>query len=160
ATPMAAAVEDPHVTFATFKPTESAGLRRLAEDADALLVQGFTLAQFPFLKTLHVPLIGDLYCPFTLQHLEQMRARASATGAAAADALAAAQREAAGVLGVQNDQLRDGDYFICASEAQRDFWIGTLHSHGRINPLTYADDPTLRRLIDVVPFGLPEESVT
>jgi glycosyltransferase involved in cell wall biosynthesis len=160
ATPMAAAVEDPHVTFATFSPTEAAGLRRLAEDADVLLVQGFTLAQFPFLETMHVPLIVDLYCPFTLEHLEQMRARGAAAGSAAADALAAAQRDAAGVLGVQNDQLRDGDYFICASEAQRDFWIGTLHSHGRINPLTYADDPTLRRLIDVVPFGLPEESVT
>jgi glycosyltransferase involved in cell wall biosynthesis len=60
------------------------------------------------------------------------------------------------VLGVQNDQLLDGDYFICASEAQRDFWIGALHTQGRVNPLTYGDDPTLRRLIDVVPFGVPE----
>ena len=60
------------------------------------------------------------------------------------------------MLGVQNAQLDHGDFFICASEAQRDFWIGALHSRGRINPLTYADDPTLRRLIDVVPFGLPD----
>ena len=61
------------------------------------------------------------------------------------------------ILAVQNAQLDAGDFFICASEAQRDFWIGTLHSRGRINPRTYADDPTLRRLIDVVPFGLPDE---
>jgi GT2 family glycosyltransferase/glycosyltransferase involved in cell wall biosynthesis len=150
ATPFPSSLEDARVTFATFQPQDPAGLRRLAEDADVLLVQGFTLAQYPFLKTLHVPVIVDLYCPFTLEHLEQLRARQTNS--------AAAQQDAAGVLGVQNDQLRDGDFFICASEAQRDFWIGTLHSHGRINPLTYADDPTLRRLIDVVPFGLSEES--
>jgi GT2 family glycosyltransferase/glycosyltransferase involved in cell wall biosynthesis len=150
ATPFPSSLEDPLVTFATFQPSEPAGLRRLAEDADVLLVQGFTLAQYPFLKALHLPVIVDLYCPFTLEHLEQLRSRQTDS--------TAAQQDAAGVLGVQNDQLRDGDFFICASEAQRDFWIGTLHSHGRINPLTYGDDPTLRRLIDVVPFGLAEES--
>jgi glycosyltransferase involved in cell wall biosynthesis len=151
ATPTAAEVEDTRVTFATFTAGDHASLRRIAEDADVLLVQGFTLSQYPFLKSLHVPVIVDLYCPFTLEHLEQLRARGSAPEAL---------RDAAGVLGVQNDQLRDGDFFLCASEAQRDFWIGALHSHGRINPLTYAEDPTLRRLIDVVPFGLPEESAT
>jgi glycosyltransferase involved in cell wall biosynthesis len=75
--------------------------------------------------------------------------------------------DAAGVLAVQNTQLVLGDFFICASERQRDFWIGALHTAGRINPRTYAPDPTLRSLIDVVPFGvadaridrLPRESV-
>jgi len=48
-----------------------------------------------------------------------------------------------------------GDLFICASEHQRDFWLGTLLAAGRVNTVTYAQDPTLRRLIDVVPFGIP-----
>ena len=60
-------------------------------------------------------------------------------------------------LNVQNTQLALGDFFLCASERQRDFWIGALHTAGRINPQTYAADPTLRSLIDVVPFGLPDE---
>jgi GT2 family glycosyltransferase/glycosyltransferase involved in cell wall biosynthesis len=160
ATPMPAAIDEPLVTFATFSPADAGGgLRRLAEDADVLLVQGFTLVQYPFLKTMHVPVIVDLYCPFTLEHLEQTRSRIAATSSTppSQEALIATQHAAASVLGVQNDQLRDGDFFLCASEAQRDFWIGALHSHGRLNPLTYDDDPTLRRLIDVVPFGLPEE---
>ncbi len=49
-----------------------------------------------------------------------------------------------------------GDFFICASERQRDWWLGLLEANGRINPYTFGEDPSLRRLIDVVPFGLPE----
>ncbi|MGD8738486.1 MAG: glycosyltransferase family 4 protein [Anaerolineae bacterium] len=55
-----------------------------------------------------------------------------------------------------NRQYVVGDYFICSSERQRDWWLGLLEAHGRINPWTFGDDPSLRRLIDVVPFGLPE----
>ena len=51
-------------------------------------------------------------------------------------------------------QLRRGDFFICANERQRDLWIGMLTTLGRVNHATYASDRTLRRLIDVVPFGL------
>ena len=84
-----------------------------------------------------VPIVVDLYCPFTIEHLEQTRGRAAAGDAAVDD-------EAAGFLGVLNAQIDQGDFFICASEVQRDFWIGALHSRGRINPRTYAADPTLR----------------
>jgi GT2 family glycosyltransferase len=156
ATPGVTEVDDSRCTFATYDPNDPSGLKRLAEDADVLLVQGFTLVKFPFLKAMHLPIIVDLYCPFTLEHLEQTRARLAAGADPQGERLAAVQREATGVLGVQNEQLIDGDFFVCASEAQRDFWIGTLHAQGRINPLTYGDDPTLRRLIDVVPFGLSE----
>jgi glycosyltransferase involved in cell wall biosynthesis len=48
-----------------------------------------------------------------------------------------------------------GDFYICASERQRDWWLGLLEANGRINPLTHAADPSLRRLIDVAPYGLP-----
>jgi len=50
-----------------------------------------------------------------------------------------------------------GDFFICASERQRDWWLGLLEAHGRINPYTFGEDPSLRKLVDIVPFGLPEE---
>jgi glycosyltransferase involved in cell wall biosynthesis len=50
-----------------------------------------------------------------------------------------------------------GDFFICASERQRDWWLGVLEASGRVNPYTFGEDPSLRRLIDVVPFGLAEE---
>ena len=143
-------VRDAQVTIAGFDPAHPGSLRRLAEDADVIFVQGFALALYPFLTALMVPIVVDLYCPFTIEHLEQTRGRAAAGDAAVND-------EAAGFLGVLNAQIDQGDFFICASEVQRDFWIGALHSRGRINPRTYAADPTLRRLIDVVPFGLPDD---
>jgi glycosyltransferase involved in cell wall biosynthesis len=34
--------------------------------------------------------------------------------------------------------------------------LGQLEACGRINPATYAADPSLRSLVDVVPYGLPE----
>ncbi len=48
--------------------------------------------------------------------------------------------------------------FLCATERQRDMWLGFLAARGRINSKGYADDPDGRDLIDVVPFGIPEEA--
>ena len=149
-TPSVPEIEDDRCTIAPYTYSDPSALKRLAEQADVLIVQGFTLSRFPFLTGLDVPIVVDLYCPFTLEHLEMTRTHADRSTVAA---------DAAGVLEVQNDQLRHGDFFICASEQQRDFWLGTLHTAGRLNPLTYADDPTLRRLIDVVPFGVPSAPI-
>jgi glycosyltransferase involved in cell wall biosynthesis len=46
---------------------------------------------------------------------------------------------------------------MCASEKQRDFWLGSLASAGRLNPRVYDEDESLRSLIDVVPFGLSDD---
>lgn len=48
-----------------------------------------------------------------------------------------------------------GDFFFCASERQRDWMLGILEAMGRLNLHTYGEDHTLRRLVDVVPTGLP-----
>jgi glycosyltransferase involved in cell wall biosynthesis len=53
--------------------------------------------------------------------------------------------------------LSTGDAFLCASERQRDLWLGLLTALGRVNIDAYTADPTLRSLIDVVPFGLESE---
>lgn len=52
-------------------------------------------------------------------------------------------------------QYQLGDFYICASERQRDWWLGLLEASGRINPATVQTDLSLRKLLDVVPFGLP-----
>jgi glycosyltransferase involved in cell wall biosynthesis len=53
-----------------------------------------------------------------------------------------------------NRQYLRGDFYLCASERQRDWWLGLLEASGRINPLTYAADPSLRNLVDLAPYGL------
>jgi glycosyltransferase involved in cell wall biosynthesis len=54
-------------------------------------------------------------------------------------------------------QLQRGDYFLCASERQRHFYLGQLTTLGRVNPDSYRDDPHLDRLLGVVPFGIPDD---
>lgn len=125
--------------------TDGQALAHLAEQADVILVSGYLLHKFPFLKTTGKPLVVDIYDPFILENLEIHSVRPLP--------------EQAGIhtinLRVLNELLQIGDFFICASEKQRDYWLGMLAAEGRINPYTYNDDRSLRRLVDVVSFGLP-----
>ncbi|GIV84188.1 MAG: hypothetical protein KatS3mg052_1195 [Candidatus Roseilinea sp.] len=50
--------------------------------------------------------------------------------------------------------------FLAATERQRDWWLGMLAAAGRINPLTYRADPTLRQLVNVLPYGLSDDPPT
>lgn len=139
----------PGVTGATYRFGDEGSLRRIVAGAGAVLIQGFTLHKFRFLDTLDVPLIVDLYCPFQLENLERMRLVGAPTGDR--------QAVAAFDLRALVEQLRRGDFFLCANDRQRDLWIGMLMALGRVAPSVYAADPDLRRLIDVVPFGLPAD---
>ncbi len=127
--------------------TPGQSLRQAAEQAATLVVQGLVLAHYPFLAAVDRPIVIDIYDPFVLENLA---ARAHQTRPTRV-------RSHWSDLEALVGQLRRGDFFICASERQRDYWLGLLTALGRINPATYDDDHTLRRLIDVVPFGLPED---
>lgn len=122
-------------------------LKELVGWCDVFICQGFILHHFPFLKDANKPIVVDIYDPFTLEFLELFKYKELH------------EREVLNTanLGVLNDQLLAGDFFICASEKQRDYWIGMLCSLNRINPSTYDRDKTLRSFIEVVPFGLPSK---
>jgi glycosyltransferase involved in cell wall biosynthesis len=49
-----------------------------------------------------------------------------------------------------------GDAFICASERQRDLWLGALGQAGRLDLELLARDPRADRLMGVVPFGVDD----
>jgi glycosyltransferase involved in cell wall biosynthesis len=55
---------------------------------------------------------------------------------------------------------RTGTSFVCASERQRDMWLGFLAAARRLRSQDHAEDPELKSLIDVVPFGVPDEPPT
>lgn len=114
---------------------------------DAFLVSGHMLYNLPELKDLAIPMIVDLWAPFLLENLEVF------AGGTLESQMAMHRRSVA----VANEQLEAGDFFVCASEKQRDFWLGTLATNLRLNPYGYAHDPTFYRLIAVVPYGLPSE---
>jgi glycosyltransferase involved in cell wall biosynthesis len=121
-------------------------LRELATKADCTIVSGLTLARYPFLRHASPVLVVDIYDPFVLENLQLFADQGMNLRLEDHQRLARAM----------NNQLLQGDFFICASEEQRDYWLGMLSALGRINPYTYDADPTLRALIDVVPFGLPD----
>ena len=123
---------------------DAAALQDVARSADVVLIQGYTLRRYPFLADLPAVLVADLYDPWLFENLQLHRDQA------------AADRKLAGDASVINDLLDRCDFFICASERQRDYWLGMLAGRGRLEAGIYARDASLRSLIDVVPFGLPE----
>jgi glycosyltransferase involved in cell wall biosynthesis len=126
---------------------QKSDLRPNAEDADVIVLHGPILHFHPYLRELDLPLAVDLYVPNLLEGLVWHDQDDW-------DQWIPAYEE---YLRLQLDLLRAGDFFFCASERQRDYWLGWLHAQKRINPHTYRQDPTLRKLIDVIPFGLPAE---
>ena len=124
-----------------------AELRALVADADVVITLGSIPVIYPFLSQAGVPLVIDMYDPFLLAYLN--------TGADRPPGERLALIEEHRYIHIC--QGRIGDFYICASEKQRDYWLGQLTVLGRLNPYTHDDDRTLRRLIDVVPFGLPSE---
>jgi glycosyltransferase involved in cell wall biosynthesis len=146
ATPAVRDMRSSDITLVTYDRGAGAPLGELASQASVVIASGYLLRRYPTLVQADTPLVVDVYDPFVLENLEIHASKPPD------EQIAIHQSN----LKVLAEQLRLGDFFLCASETQRDFWLGVLLASGRVNPLTLSDDPTLRRLIDVVPFGLPE----
>ncbi|MGH3836289.1 MAG: glycosyltransferase [Pseudonocardiaceae bacterium] len=112
--------------------------------AQLVVLQGHVLEQIPSLKTSNHLVVADIYDPMHLEQLEQTRDLGDDRRAQVVDA----------VTSVLSTQLRRGDFFLCASERQRHFWLGHLAAIGRLSPTVYDADPTTRSLLAVAPFGL------
>lgn len=131
----------------TLSPTTIPSFRDDLGDCDIVIVQGFLLQTFPWLTNSKHHLVVDLYDPFHLESLEVEKNKP----------LTQRRHSLGYAINELDVQIRGGDFFICASERQRDFWLGQLASVGRITPELYDRDSTLRLLIDSAPFGIAEE---
>jgi GT2 family glycosyltransferase/glycosyltransferase involved in cell wall biosynthesis len=114
---------------------------------DVLIFQGNLMRQHAVLRDTKKIVVTDIYDPFHLEVLEQAR------NLDPPRRLLAVQSS----TDVLNEQLRRGDFFLCASEKQRDFWLGQLAAVGRINPATYDRGENLEGLLAVAPFGVTDE---
>ncbi|MCS6842632.1 MAG: glycosyltransferase family 4 protein [Roseiflexus sp.] len=124
---------------------DSASLAEFIRQADVILANGFLLEPHPELADVRQPLILDLYDPTLLENIERFR-HAS---------LPERQDRTRRDIALLNRQLAAGDLFLCATERQRDLYLGALMAAGRITPERVDADPLLRNLVAVVPFGLP-----
>jgi glycosyltransferase involved in cell wall biosynthesis len=124
-------------------PSDHRSMWPLVRDHDVVVAQ--FLPPETMLKAADSPVrtIYDLYDPFHLENLAREPARTTA-----------------GRLNVRVTELalelalRTGDSFLCASEKQRDLWLGALGALGRLDRDGYLHDPSFREFIAVVPFGL------
>jgi GT2 family glycosyltransferase len=114
------------------------------EWADVIFFQGYALHHFTTLQKSNKIMVVDLYDPMHLEQLEQARDAGDVGW----------RNQVQSTTEVLNAQLERGDFFLCASERQRLFWIGQLAALGRINPDNYLADDNLNKLIAIAPFGM------
>jgi glycosyltransferase involved in cell wall biosynthesis len=130
-----------------YHPQDPTGLRRALDGVGVVV----TLPQWPpvmrALRRSGATLIFDLYVPQPLETIGGFPG--------ARRALRSTMTEFA--IDRFVEALRLGDRFICATEKQRDLWLGVMLSERLIGLDRYDADPSLRSIIDVVPFGLPTE---
>lgn len=140
--PLASGV--PTVAYPVHDP---AALKPLIAAADTVV----THPQWPvvtgWLGKASARVIFDLYDPETFETLELFSSRPAVV------------RRLMGQLTLDrlHDALRTGHHFMCASEKQRDLWIGAMLALRMIDPSAYDNDPSLRSVIDKVPFGAPAD---
>lgn len=134
-----------HEGFDVVDATDS-NLRGLVNWSDIIVFQGALLSTHPWIAKTNKIIVADVYDPMHLETLEQQKH------------IPAGIRfvETMDIVAVFNEQLARADFMLCASEKQRDLWLGQLAAVGRLNPRTYDRDTSLRSLIDVVPFGIQE----
>ena len=114
-------------------------------EADVVVAQSLPLGLIRSLRRTGAKLVYDLYAPALVEAAANIAAeRGDRSRKVGYDEVVATTRVA----------LLLGDAFLCASERQRDHWLGALAALGRLSPEVYADDPALHSLVAVVPFGL------
>jgi glycosyltransferase involved in cell wall biosynthesis len=114
-------------------------IRSATATADVAVVQGH-IANDLFAHGRSLPTVVDLYDPFIVENLHYYRERGAEVFT----------HDHATLI----NSLVHGDFFLCASQAQRLFYIGALLATGRFNPAIFEDEPRLESLIAIAPFGV------
>jgi glycosyltransferase involved in cell wall biosynthesis len=137
---------DPRVRLVEAGFEDYATLARAIAGSDVVVAQALPTRLLGQVARLGARLVADLYAPTPIEALDfvadQPPARARTTTALALRrtvALAAA-----------------ADLIVCASERQRDMWLGGLALRGLVDLGDYRRDPRPDRFVAVVPFGCPE----
>jgi glycosyltransferase involved in cell wall biosynthesis len=129
-----------------FRPHDPRAVIGLLADTDVVVAHPQWPRLTRALRRSSAQVVFDLYDPETLETLELLAGRRR---------FARAQLTAT-TLDRLHDALRSGHHFMCASESQRDLWLGAILGLRMIDPSVYDRDPGYRSVIDVVPFGIPD----
>ncbi|MCU1347388.1 MAG: hypothetical protein JWO56_418 [Acidobacteria bacterium] len=120
-------------------PISPANLLAASGRHDVAVVQGHAANEL-FAHAKPIPTAVDLYDPFIVENFHYHAARGAEVFT----------HDHATLL----RSLLHGDIFLCASEAQRLFYLGALLAAGRLNPVAFAHDVHLDALLRIAPFGV------
>src|SRR3954449_1052406 len=109
---------------------------------DVVVAQRLPPQLLRYVARMPVRFVADLYNPQMIEALE-------ASGGTTPSSPRRAWRSMLGQCAV-------ADLVICASEKQRDLWLGGMGLAGLVDPERYRIDPSFRLFVDVVPFGIPD----
>jgi glycosyltransferase involved in cell wall biosynthesis len=121
-------------------------LARFAAGFDVVVAHSLPALEMHRLARTDTRTIYDLYAPSLVEALALV----------GADGGRGAEERYREVRYAQRLALALGDAFLCASERQRDLWLGALGALGRLQVEAYRADPALDGLLAVVPFGIEE----
>jgi glycosyltransferase involved in cell wall biosynthesis len=114
-------------------------LESYSRQSDVAIVQGHAANDF-FAHARPLATVVDLYDPFIIENLHYHASRGSEVFT----------HDHATLI----NSLTRGDLFLCASEAQRFFYLGLLLAVGRVNPVAFASDASFDALLRIAPFGV------
>ena len=122
---------------------------RLISSNDIIISQGFSFELLPFLFFLNKKVILDFYDPWQMQFLEHTKN------------FLPFRRTLEYNLGMQHLKLHllISNFIVCANSRQRDLWIGMLSDLGILSASMYDANPTLKNVIDEVPYGIRPDSL-
>ncbi|MDN5273358.1 glycosyl transferase family 1 [Chloroflexus sp. MS-CIW-1] len=126
---------------------DAASIEPYLRAATNIFANGYVASAHPELLNHPGCLIIDLYDPVALENLELFRNHP----------LAERQEQAKRDSDLLRALLTRGDHFVCATERQRDLYIGGLLALGRITPAIIDQDPLLHQFIAIVPFGVSDD---
>lgn len=134
------------VELVTYRYRDPRRLRPLIEAADAIVSPPPPALLSGWMRRSGARLVFDLYNPEPFEALEHHHEAPSRWRRLELDF----------TLDRYLTALHIGHHFAVASERQRDLWLGAMMARRLLTPDAYAD-PTLRSVLDVVPFGLPAD---
>jgi glycosyltransferase involved in cell wall biosynthesis len=146
AAPAPSRVSDPRLELLEATHTDFDLLLAAVRSHDVVVAQQLPSQLLRNVEKLPIRYVADLYNPLMIELLEALADADTPRKASLARRLTR----------MVFAQCATADFVICASEKQRDLWLGGMSLSGLIDLDSYRGDRTYRALVDVVPFGLPD----
>ncbi len=112
---------------------------------DIFFIQANVLKEYPKLANCEKYLVVDLYDPYLFSVLAQYQNN---------DYLLNTSYNL--MHSILDTHMLACDFSVCANNRQRDYYLGRYCALGRLVPQIYNQDNSFKKLIDIIPFGLPD----